>query len=242
MRRSRLILLVLVALLLVGLVAVRVRRLPSAVPSAQQSGMVQVPTSPRPTPVEELFKGCPGEGDGTDAELNRLKNRVDEADWQPVSVDALLQLKWPEGIERKHMAQWSPADRAQVAEHNSVPVQAEGYLLDARLQGPEATNCHSAQDLDFHLWLAAQPGNDRGTRSVVVEVTPRVGARHPAWTLQTFQALARRKVRVRISGWTMLDPEHPDQVGKSRGTIWEIHPVVRVDLMQPDGAWKGLGE
>ena len=111
----------------------RVRRLPSAVPSAQQSGLVQVPTSPRPTPVEELFKGCPGGGDGTDPELNRLKNRVDEADWQPVSVDALLQLKWPEGIERQHMVQWSPADRPQVAEHNSVPVQAEGYLLDARL-------------------------------------------------------------------------------------------------------------
>jgi hypothetical protein len=38
-----------------------------------------VPTDPRPTPVEELYKGCPAEGDGTDPALNRLKNRVDDA-------------------------------------------------------------------------------------------------------------------------------------------------------------------
>jgi hypothetical protein len=31
-----------------------------------------------PGPQEKVFKGCPGGGDGTDPELNRLKNRVDE--------------------------------------------------------------------------------------------------------------------------------------------------------------------
>lgn len=76
----------------------------------------------------------------------------------------------------------------------------------------------------------------------MVEVTPRVRARHPGWTLQAFQSLARQKSRVRIGGWTMLDPEHPDQVGKTRGTIWEIHPVMRVDVMQGGAGWKGLGE
>jgi hypothetical protein len=241
-RRSQLTLLLLVVLLLAALLAARVWRPPTSARSGLQAGLVPVPTSPRPTPLEEVFKGCPGEGDGADPELNRLKNRVDEADWEPVDVGALLGLRWPDGVEGKRMALWSPADRAQVAEHNGVPVQAEGYLLEARQEGPESTNCRSAQDLDFHLWLAAQPGDDRASRSVVVEVTPRVRARHPDWTVRAFQSLARQKSRVRISGWTMLDPEHPDQVGKTRGTIWEVHPVMRIDVMQAGIGWKGLGE
>jgi len=36
---------------------------------------------------------------------------------------------------------------------------------------------------------------------------------------------------VRISGWLMLDPEHPDQLGKTRGTIWEIHPVMKLKVL-----------
>ena len=42
-----------------------------------------------------------------------------------------------------------------------------------------------------------------------------------------------------VSGWLMLDPEHPDQVGKTRGTIWEIHPVMRMEVEQ-QGRWVPL--
>ena len=73
----------------------------------------------------------------------------------------------------------------------------------------------------------------------MIEFTPRVRAMHPTWTLQGLESLARQKTKVRISGWTMLDPEHPDEVGKSRGTIWEIHPAVRVETQQGNG-WKEL--
>src|SRR5919204_4619927 len=120
--------------------------------SASPVAVGQVPASPHPTPQEEVFNGCPSEGDGTDPELNRLKNRVDEAAWQPVTVEALLSLRWPAGIGRKGMAQWSAAEHAQIDPFNSVPVQAEGYLLQARQEGPESPNCHSVSDLDFHTW------------------------------------------------------------------------------------------
>ena len=201
----------------------------------------QVPTGPHPVPREETFKGCPGEGDGTDPELNRLKNRVDEAAWQPVTVEALLGLKWPEDIGHRRVARWTAADHAQIDPFNGVPVQTEGYLLQVRQEGPESPNCHAADpaDQDFHTWLGAQASDDRATRGVVIEFTPRVRARHPTWTLEALEALARQKVRVRISGWTMLDPEHPDEVGESRGTIWEIHPVMRVETQQ-GGSWKEL--
>jgi hypothetical protein len=132
------------------------------------------------------------------------------------------------------MAQWSAADHAQLDPSNGVPVQTEGYLLQARQEGPESPNCHAADpaNQDFHTWLASQPSDDRATRSAVIEFTPRVRAKHPTWTLEALQGLARQKRRVRISGWTMLDPEHLDEVGKSSGTIWEIHPVMKVETQQ----------
>jgi hypothetical protein len=38
----------------------------------------------------------------------------------------------------------------------------------------------------------------------------------------------------------MLDPDHPEEVGKSRGTLWEIHPVMRIETAQADGSWREL--
>jgi hypothetical protein len=39
----------------------------------------------------------------------------------------------------------------------------------------------------------------------------------------------RDSTRVRLSGWLLLDTEHPEEVGRTRGTIWEIHPVMRIE-------------
>jgi len=44
---------------------------------------------------------------------------------------------------------------------------------------------------------------------------------------------------VRISGWLMMDPQHPDQVGNSRVTIWEIHPITRIEVFR-DSWWVDL--
>jgi hypothetical protein len=40
---------------------------------------------------------------------------------------------------------------------------------------------------------------------------------------------------VRISGWLMMDPEHPDQIGNTRGTIWEIHPIMQIEVQESGG-------
>jgi hypothetical protein len=47
------------------------------------------------------------------------------------------------------------------------------------------------------------------------------------------------KTKVRISGWLLMDQEHPDQVGKTRGTIWEIHPIIAFDV-QRGNTWVSL--
>jgi hypothetical protein len=37
----------------------------------------------------------------------------------------------------------------------------------------------------------------------------------------------------------MLDPDHPNMVGSARGTIWEIHPITKIEVWK-SGAWVDL--
>jgi hypothetical protein len=37
----------------------------------------------------------------------------------------------------------------------------------------------------------------------------------------------------------LLDPEHLDDVGKSRATIWEIHPILKIEVLRA-GTWQEL--
>jgi hypothetical protein len=191
-------------------------------------------------PVNPGFEGCPPEGDGGDRELNRLKNRVDTATWVATPFTKVLDLTWPRRVVRHTRSDWSIADSVKVGKSEGLPVAVEGYFAGAKQEGPEATNCHGADARfrDWHLWLAAEPGKDR-RRSIVVETTPEVRATHPEWSLALIHKLVRDSTPVRVSGWLMLDPDHPEQLGKTRGTLWEIHPVLRIEVMR-SGRWTEL--
>ena len=222
---------------------------PAGPPAAARPGRV-LPGAPgplpemsvKPQPVEIDFQGCPGEGDNPrQADLNRLKNRVDEGEYVPVTFDSVVNLPWPNGVERQASRdKWAAADAAAVGRYQGIPVSVEGYLAGARQEGPESPNCHGddPQFRDFHIWLVKNASDDRSS-SIVVEVTPRVRANHPNWRTDVLGQIVRKDQRVRISGWLMLDPEHPDQVGKTRGTIWEIHPVMQIEVNQ-GGQWTPL--
>lgn len=204
----------------------------------QPGGLPDMPQKPQP--VETTFQGCPPGGDGGDMELNKLKNRVDEGAYVPVTFDSIVKLAWPPATERRNMQNWSAADRAFVEKYNGIPVSVEGYLADIKKQGPESTNCHGADDdmRDWHIWLTQNQHQDR-SGSIVVEATPRIRPKHPGWQLDTLRQIVNQQQRVRISGWLMLDPEHPDQVDKTRGTIWEIHPIMKIEVEQ-NGRWVSL--
>jgi hypothetical protein len=229
---------VVIVLVLVGaLLYLRSRRNPTGrLPDAPGLPVVSV----KPTPKETTFRGCPPEGDGGDQQLNLLKNRVDEGDYLPAEFAAVEKLSWPRSVERLPRRRWSSDDAASVARYEGIPLSVEGYLAGAREQGPESTNCRGADPamLDFHLWLVGSPDEDRST-SMVVEATPRIRASHPEWDLEVIQDLVHSKDKVRISGWLMLDAEHPDQVGRTRGTLWEIHPIMRIEVNH-GGAWSTL--
>lgn len=219
--------------------------IPSGTPGRVLPGtpgrLPSMPSKPQAVQLSS-FKGCPPEGDGGDAVLNHNKNRVDEGEYVPVQIDALLELAWPPAIERKDHSRWSAADTAAVARYEGIPLAVEGYLAGAKLEGPESPNCHGAdaEFKDYHIWLTKTAGEGR-KGSVVVESTPRVRARHPRWTNAALDQLVKNQQRVRISGWLMLDPEHPDQIGQTRGTIWEIHPIIQIEVQQ-SGRWVTLDE
>lgn len=128
----------------------------------------------------------------------------------------------------------------EIAGKENQAVSAVGYLLGVKQEGKESTNCHleGSGDRDFHLWLAASPVDSRAA-SVVVEVTPRIRAKHAAWSLKNLKRFVRQRSKVRVSGWLMLDPEHPEQLGLTRKTLWELHPILRLEIWS-GGKWVEL--
>jgi len=122
-----------------------------------------------------------------------------------------------------------------VSQNDVRPLVVEGYWLKLRHEGPESTNCHDATSRDYHTWLAASASDNRA-HSLIAEIMSRVVARTPDWGTER-QILALAGQHVRLSGWLMVDQEHPEQMGKTRGTLWRLilTPVVysivrRLDL------------
>jgi len=194
---------------------------------------IQVKQEPR----EITFRGCPPEGSGGDEELNRLKNRVDEGSYQAVKFDPLRNLSWPHAVERRKRSEWASDLKSEIARNEGDPIAVEGYLLRVKEEGPESPNCRREDPdfRDFHIWLAYSP-DDEESSAIVVEITPRIRIQHPSWNLQKIRTIIRERVSVRISGWLLFDQEHPDQVGKSRATLWEIHPIMKIEVHH-NGEW-----
>jgi hypothetical protein len=185
------------------------------------------------------FHGCALDGDGGDPALNNLKNRTEMPDsFTTEHLDDLItSLPEPAGIARHKRATW-PADAlSAVGTEEKRAVQITGFLLAAKHEGPESCNCHSDEFRDYHVWVGNTADEDR-SGAMVVEIAPRVGSTHPSWGTKIV-GLAKTRAKVRISGWLMLDQEHPEQIGKTRATLWEIHPVMNIETFT-GGKWKPL--
>ena len=122
---------------------------------------------------------------------------------------------------------------------HGVPVSVVGYLAAIKPQdhgSGESTNCPFINPEEVeHIPLVEKSGDPEST-SIVVEATPRVRETHPKWTPQILAPWVLSAQPVRISGWTMLDPEHEAHVGRFRSTLWEIHPITKIKVFK-DGQW-----
>lgn len=188
------------------------------------------------TPQDPTFHGCPAGGDGGDSTLNTFKNRTDEGSWVSVQLSDLLALTWPTDIQKKNRSTWPASDQATIAQHEGAPVEVEGYILDYKHEGTESTNCHSTDYRDFHVWFGLSATAPR-SQSMVIEITPRVRDQRAGWTDSAIASIKGQHVRIR--GWLLFDQEHPEQLNQTRKTLWEIHPIVHIEV-DKGGSWASI--
>jgi hypothetical protein len=180
--------------------------------------------------VENGSMVCGPTGDSTKAapkSLNTNKNRTDlpgDADYVQISWDDLATLP-----------------KSRVKDFQGAPVTVVGFLShQVKVEnGGESTNCHLHADpeVDWHIYLTKSPA--QGIKdAVIVETTPRTRPSHK-WTTDMLSPLVDSQTRVRISGWLMYDSEHVGVIGTQRATVWEVHPITRIQVQQ-NGQWVDL--
>lgn len=207
-----------------------------------RTGTEVLERAPKPPPVDSEFEGCGPAGSQPDYVLNRRKNRIDSTDaYVAIPWPMLAALPWPRSTGYRFRNQWTAGEREAADRYEGVAIQVEGYLAAYRLEVPEPPNCYSRlpRHKDYHMWLSETP-HQKKKRSIVVEITPRLRAVHPEWTESRLAALRRTQARIRVSGWLMLDEMHPENVEGNRITLWEIHPITRIEWQRADSSWAGL--
>jgi hypothetical protein len=172
----------------------------------------------------------PGSKTGLSAramDLNRNKNRTDDAK-QPVSI------QWQ---------QLKTLPSNSVAQIQGAPVTVVGFLShqikveSAPGSTGESTNCYftAPVEVDWHMYLTSS-ANQGIANAIIVETTPRVRPLHQ-WDKAKLDAFVNTTTQVRITGWLLYDWEHIDVIGTERATVWEVHPITKIEV-QINGTWK----
>src|SRR5882724_1321566 len=199
----------------------------------------------RPTPNKVTFHGqegdCPWNGNDGDRDTYWRKNRTDPPSTvHDVTWSAIAQLPYP--VAARKRKDWNQQQLDAIAPYEGVPLRVIGYLVAIKPQSgnSEGTNCgHTASaDTDIHLALVKDHG-DAESGSVVIETTPRFKPQHPNWTKTKLTPWLDTDKPVRITGWLMLDPDHRNHLQQYRSTLWEIHPITKIEVFK-DGAWVDL--
>lgn len=185
---------------------------------------------------------CPAEGRGGDPLQNVKKNRIaganDYADWD---VPRMLSLRRDYGFRRgqRERKAWPKQLREEIEQQEATAIALSGYIIGTKAGPAEPANCNRSDAHDLHLWIAVTPRANlhlkrQRTQSVVVEITPQLRRAHPSWNVRALEKLSVQKRQVRVKGWLMFDPEHPEDLDKARATLWEVHPVLEIEVRDGD--------
>lgn len=229
----------------------------------------KTPTNATTYTWPDTHASCAAGGTGMsnvfDPRTNVWKNRTDEpASYHDVPWDAIAALEVPRGSTRSRV-NWSPADLAKLAAYEGTPIRVMAFLSGGKREIPsakkgqppmgESANCGETvpAHVDWHMYLTKQP-HQTMDQSVVVEMTPRVRflPQHSKLSFDRVLAVSVSGDTVRVSGWLMFDPEHFDQMykydaanpstaSKYRVTLWEIHPITKIEVRR-NGAWVSLDQ
>jgi hypothetical protein len=180
-------------------------------------------------------------GNGGDPDTYLHKNRSDiPSAYHDVKWEAIHDLPFPD--DKPLRKNWSPENIADIERYEGVAVRTIGHIVAVKPQAgnEEGTNCcfSKVSETDIHIAIVGEAG-DGERNSVVVETTPRFLKGHPKWTKKTLDQYSNQDIPVRISGWLMFDPDHRAHLNKYRHTLWEIHPITAIEVMD-NGQWKRL--
>jgi Bacterial SH3 domain len=162
--------------------------------------------------------------------LNTNKNRTDiPADTAYVKVD------------------WADL-RDLPANHSTdlpgAPVVLENVFLVHRVkpEGAESPNCGltDPNEVDWHIYTSDTAGADDISKAVVVETTARTRPLHK-WQQTGLSKFVNKNTPLRISGWLLYDYEHVPAIGTQRASVWEIHPITKIEVKQ-NGQWVDLDQ
>jgi hypothetical protein len=189
---------------------------------------------------------CADGGDIHDRTTYRYKDRTDTAadhrdSYHLITPAAIRALPYFSNEPTRYLDGFIvAADRDAVMKYQGAPVELDAYMLDdLRPEHAEATNCGSnaASDVDWHLVVGEK--GQAIAKSVFVEITARLRRTHSHWKKTDF----RKGAHLKIYGWLMYGPDHKDQMTThKRGTLWEVHPIVKVWKVQPNGSWADLDD
>lgn len=190
--------------------------------------------------------GPDGSGNTRDKGTNRRKNRTDiPTSYHAVTWKAIRDLPAPEKAP-KSREKFSPEQLAVIAPFEGAAVQTVGYVVAIKPQASNSESCncgwHGERATDWHIALVEHVGDGEKT-SVVMEPTPRIKKRHPKWTKAMLSPWLNSDQPVRISGWLLFDPQHANHMNKYRATLWEIHPITKIEVWDEDAEkWVSLDD
>ncbi len=191
-----------------------------------------------------------GGGTSVDSLTNVHKNRGDvptvyhAVAWEAIGDSVNLPYLRPAPVTRMR---WTQENIARIiAPWEGIPVSVVGYIRKISPQGSnrESTNCRltGEANTDWHLALV-KDFDDPESEAIVTEPTPRgKQMANGKWTrarLRNYENPDSPADSVRISGFLLYDPAHPGHLRRFRKTLWEIHPITRIEVWR-DGAWRDL--
>lgn len=154
------------------------------------------------------------------------------AAYHAMSFAELLRLPWANLPHRR--AEWSKAQRRQVAEHEGTPVSIDGYIVAWETDTPVRAGGEAAGTgwHDWRLWLVrteAEASRRDRSHAIVVQLTQRThGVDADRSEMTRIRSWAREGRRVHVDGPLLLDVDAPAQAGPRPVTAWEIAPAATI--------------
>lgn len=207
---------------------------PNAPPAADPQLIAKLSAAKKPAVGQPLTVGgqkvCGPSGNTADPKMQDLNNNKNRTD-TPASND-FIPIGWDD-------VSTLPADK--VDDIQGAPVSVIGYLsnrVKVQTGSPgESANCNllNPNEVDWHMYLTKGPSQPIKT-AIIVETTPRVRPSHK-WTPELLTPYVNKNRPLRVSGWLMYDFQHLDVVGTERGTVWEVHPITKIEVQDGQGNW-----